>query len=77
MNILDNFASPLFYFHTFGVRRPLEALNQDPVRMNPNPGWFSGSRTAIGRLTQKNKNTKKKTCKIPRKFFQWYFEYFE
>ena len=61
MNILDNFASLLFCFHTFGVRRPLYSVSPgapDPVRMNPDPGWFSGSRISIERLTQKIKKEK-------------------
>ena len=42
MNILDNFESLLFCFYTFCVRRP-----------DPDPGWFSESRTFMERLTPK------------------------
>ena len=44
-------------------RRLLQALD---------PGWFSGSKTSIERLTQKYK---KKACKVSRKFIQWHFKY--
>ena len=47
MNILDSFMSLLFYFHTFGVRRPLKALDPDP-----DPDWFSKSKQ---HLTQNKK----------------------
>ena len=61
MKILGNFVSPFFCFHTFGVRRSTfsvsrRAVDPDPVRIStdPDPGWFSGSRASMERLTQKN-----------------------
>ena len=59
MKILDNFASLLFCFHTFGVSRRALDPNPDLVRILPDPGWFSGSRASMERLTQKIKNTKR------------------
>ena len=57
MEILDNFASLLFFFfilwcQTFSVSSRV----LDP---KPDPGWFSRSRASMARLTQKIKNTKK------------------
>ena len=61
MKILNNFASLLFCFHSFGVRRRALDLDTDPVRIlpDPDPGWFSESRASMERLTQKINNTKK------------------
>ena len=57
-----------FLCHTFSVSR--WAL--DPVRIlpDPDPGWFSGSRASMERLTQNSKNTKRRNCKFSRKLFQ-------
>ena len=59
MKILNNFASILFCFHTFDVSR--RALDPDPVRIlsDPDPGWFSGSKASMERLTQKLKIQKR------------------
>ena len=64
MKILDNFASLLFLFsyfwcQTFSVSH--RALDPDPVRIltDPEPGWFSGSKASMERLTQRIKNTKR------------------
>ena len=78
MKIPDNFASFLFCFNAFGVRRFLKAV--EPwirIRILPDPdlGWFSGSRASMERLTQKFKIQKQRTCKLPRKLIQWYFWY--
>ena len=60
MKILDNFASLLFLFSyfwcpTFSVSR--RTLDPDPdlfrILWDPDPGWFSGSRASMERLTQK------------------------
>ena len=68
MKILDNFASLLFfssYFQcqTFSVSRRALDLDPDPVRiltdLDPDPGWFSGSRASIESLTQKIKIQKR------------------
>ena len=49
-----------FWYQTFSASR--RALDPDPVRIltDPDPGWFSGSRASMERLTQKIKNTKKR-----------------
>jgi len=42
MNILDNIKSLLFCLHTFGVKRPIFALDTetspDSVKFGPDPG---------------------------------------
>ena len=53
MKILDNFASLLFCFHTFGV----ETFSVSRRALDPDLGWFSGSRASMERLTQQIKNT--------------------
>ena len=60
MNISDNFAGLLFYIHTYGGQTSsVSPRASDPVQILPGPGWFSGSRTSMERLTQKKKYTKK------------------
>ena len=54
-------ASLLFGFHTFGVRRP---QGPEPQIQDIN-----------GTSNIKIQNTQQKTCKLSRKFIQWYFEY--
>ena len=50
MNILDNFKSILFCFHTFGVRRSIDVLDSEK---QPGSGAYRG------RLIQKYLNKKK------------------
>ena len=45
-----------FWCQTFSVSR----RGPDPVRILTDPGWFSGSRASMERLTQKIKKYKKK-----------------
>ena len=62
LNILDNFKSLLFCFHTFGVRRSIDVLDSENK-----PGSGSGSRAL--RLTEdvyhlESMKTKKKAFEI-------------
>ena len=62
-----------FWCQTISVSR--RALDLVRILTDPDPGWFSGSRASMERLTQKIKITKMRTCKLSRKLIKWYFEY--
>ena len=63
MNVLDNFKSLLFCFHTFGVRRTIDVLDSitspDPVKFGPDPD--QGPYGLQGTSDTKRMKTKKKT----------------
>ena len=77
MYMLDNFERLLFGFYTFGVRRPnVSPRAPDPVPdlvrilPDPDPGWFSASRTYMVRLTPKVLKQKRMLLILSKIFIQ-------
>ena len=67
-NILDNFKSLLFGFHTLGFRRTIDVLdsetNPDPFKFGPDSDSDPGLYGLQGTADTKSMKTKKKVYKI-------------